>query len=396
MKFQRTKWIFRAVSFTIAIFLLIVIVIYIWLMLDHPEIVPATETYGSFWIKNFSIVVAALAFATTALATAYNALEQRHLRFMENYPYLAIFPILAVDTLPLPVPKTDIPTELETFNTDYLEKVAPSHRYIPSEIEFRYLALTLRNVGHGFIKRVTIKGVVEIPDQNLPSVEFRVDRRFNLSPGDTLPFTLLPISGLPGYKVTLKSVRYSGHFVELTSYEGHSEFSGEHPFDVPLKRRESIFQDDFFDWPAGQGWVLDFWGQWKPTDYVFVRPPTQDQHYLVLSGDERLFSEIHHVQNQGGACKDLMKVIAYGQTVKITVRVRSTPGTNASMQIWCHDIAPNPKNRYTAPITPNQDWHELSMLYTSTHTSNIRVHLLYSPGSGEIHVDRVNVEALHT
>lgn len=47
-------------------------------------------------------------------------------------------------------------------------------------------------------------------------------------------------------------------------------------------------------------------------------------------------------------------------------------------------------------ITPQTDWQELSMLYTSTQTPNLRVHLHYFPGEGEIHVDKVTVEGLYT
>jgi hypothetical protein len=396
MNLKRAQRAFRIAATAVGIFMAGFLSIFLYLMLWRPDIIPASETFASFWVKNFSLLIAALAFAVSTLASAYNALEQRHLRFMENYPYLEVFPILSVDTLPLPIPRADLPPELETFNVDYLASVAPSQGHQPSGIEFRYLALVLRNVGHGPVTRVTLEGKAEVPNRGLPPVEFMVDRRVYLHPGDTLPFTLLPISGLPEYKVVLNSLRYYGHFVDLKAYEGIPEFRGQHPFEIPTAQRVTLLDDDFVNIPAGQGWLLDFWGQWTPTPYIFVPQPTQNEHYLLLSGDESLFAQIPHFNNQGGAFKDLMDVLPYGQTVEIIARVRSVPGTTASLQLWCHDHAPNLKNRYTEPLVPGSEWQEISMLFTATQSSNLRVHLLFTPGAGRIHVDRVKVEVLHS
>jgi hypothetical protein len=147
---------------------------------------------------------------------------------------------------------------------------------------------------------------------------------------------------------------------------------------------------------VGQGWTLDFWGTWRPTDYCFVPLPTQDDHFLVLAGDTAKFSAIPHFKGQGGAFRDLPDTLPYGSTVKVTATVRSLPGTTASLALWCHDLAPIPKNRYSAPIVPSSDWQDISILYTGTQTRNLRVHLLYTPGAGEIHVDKVLVEGLYT
>jgi len=89
MKFEWSKILFWIITIAIGIFLLAVISLYIYLFLMQPNIVPQSETFASFWLKNFSLIIAALAFSASALAAAYNSLEQRHLRYMENYPYLA-------------------------------------------------------------------------------------------------------------------------------------------------------------------------------------------------------------------------------------------------------------------------------------------------------------------
>ena len=124
--------------------------------------------------------------------------------------------------------------------------------------------------------------------------------------------------------------------------------------------------------------------------------PKGNDHYMMLSGDQKLFSEFPHFNNQGGAHKDLMEIFDYGQTAKITARVRSLPQTTAKIQLWCSDLAPTPKNRYTEAMTPDQSWHDISMLFTSTQTSHLRIHLLYTPGEGQIQVDSVKVEGLYT
>jgi hypothetical protein len=396
MDLSKTKIVYRIITIVVGLFVLAILSLFIYLMVKRPDIIPPSETFASFWVRNFSILIAAFAFAASTLASAYNALEDRHLRFMENYPYLEIFPILSVDVLPLPVPKSDFPDGMETFNDEYLKSVAPSQVHKPSAIEFRHCALVLRNVGKGIVTRVTIEGKAEVPGIGFQPVNFKVDRRFNLAPGGTCPFTILPISGLPEYKIQLTSVRYYGHFVDLKEFEGSNEIQGKHPFEIPIGQRDILLYEEFVNIPVGQGWVLDFWGQWKPTDYIFIPPPSQNEHFLLLSGNNEVFSRFPHYNNQAGAYKDLMDVLSYGQTVEITAKVRSITGTAASIQLWCHDLAPNTKNRYTEPIVPSSDWQELSMLYTSTQTSNLRLHVLYTPGAGEIHVDSIKVEKLHT
>jgi hypothetical protein len=191
-------------------------------------------------------------------------------------------------------------------------------------------------------------------------------------------------------------VEYNGYFVKLSEYEGKRDFIDKHPFSIPPERRDIIFFDDFENVPAGQGWVLDFWGLWSPTNYNYVPPPSSNDHFMILSGDSRLFEEIPHYKNQGGAYKDLIDIFAYGQTAKVTARVRSLPETTAKIQLWCHDLSPTPKSRQTDAITPDQSWQEISMLYTSTQSRNLRIHLLYTPGDGQIQVDRVTVEGLYT
>ncbi len=396
MKLEKSKRSFWIITFVVIGLLIAVLAVFIYLMAVKPNIVPSNETYASFWLKNLSLLVAVLAFSSSALAAAYNAMEQRHLRYMENYPYLEVFPVLSVDPLPSPVPRLDTPNELSSFDLDYLKTMAPSQLHEATDIEFRYLALALRNVGNGFITRITITGTAEVPGRGYPVKEFTVDRRFNLYPDQTNIFTILPISRLPEYKVNLTSIKYYGYFVTLSDYDGNNEIRGAYPFLIPPERKDIILHDDLEDFPAGQGWVLDFWGQWQPTNYIFVPPPTGNDHFMILSGNEKLFAEIPHYKNQGGAYKDLVNMFPFGATAKITLRVRSLPETTAKIQLWCHDIAPAPKSRYTDAITPDQLWQEISMLYTSTQTSNIRVHLLYTPGEGQIQVDSVTVEGLYT
>jgi len=396
MKIERSKLFFRIIASLTILLLSSILVIWLYLMISQPSIIPLNETYGSFWLKNISLLIAAFAFASSALASAYNALEQRHLRYMENYPYLEIFSLLSVDFLPLPVPKHDLPPELASYNSDYLKVVAPKNSNAASDIEFRYLALGIRNVGHGYVTRIILKGSVEVPGRGFPITQFTVDRRFNLPPDSAKPFTLLPISGLPEYKVILSSVKYYGYFVELSDFDGKREIREAYPFSIPPERSENLFFDDFENFPVGLGWVLDFWGQWQPTPYSFIIQPSGDNHYLILSGNDKLFTEFYHYKNQGGAYIDLRDKFTYGTTARITARVRSLPNTTAKIQFWCNDLAPNPKDRFTNAITPDQLWQEISMLYTSTQSPNLRIHLLYTPGEGEIHIDRVTVEVLYT
>ena len=99
MNIERTRKIFGAVAVAVLIFAIAVVAAFVYLLVTQPQIVPSGETCGSFWLKNSAILLATLTFASSALAISYNALEQRHLRYMENYPYLVVFPIHTVDPL---------------------------------------------------------------------------------------------------------------------------------------------------------------------------------------------------------------------------------------------------------------------------------------------------------
>lgn len=394
MNIERNRMIFWIFFGVVSCFFFIVFVIFLYFSITRPQNVPPSETFWSFWLKNFSLFIAAVAFAFSALATAYNAIEQRHLLYMENYPYLEVFPIYSVDPLPLPIPKQNFPDELASFNADYLHAFPPSHPHEESDTNFRYAALALRNVGNGYITRITVKGEVEVPGVGFPPVQFVVERRFNLNPDDIKFFTLFPISGLPEFRIILSSVDFYGYFVKLSL--GRSEFQDSCPFDVPPERSDIFFDDDFYQIPAGNGWIMDFWGHYQPTEYMLVPEPLGDDHYMLLSGDDELFSKVYHWKDQGGAYKDFLKFLDYGLSVRVSARVRSTKGTTAKIQLWCHDINPNQKNRMTNAITPSESWEDISMVYTSTQSPDLRVHLLYSPGEGEIHIDRVVVEVLYT
>ena len=138
-------------------------------------------------------------------------------------------------------------------------------------------------------RRLLLKGTAEVPGVGLPPTPFKIIRRSNLFPGGAWPFTILPIARLPEYKVVLTSLEYQGHFVTLKDFDGKKEFHDKHPFEGPQEQKVIIFQDHFEDIPAGQGWVLDFWGQWRPTEYCYVPQPSGDNHYLLLKGDLALF-----------------------------------------------------------------------------------------------------------
>ena len=314
MNIERTRKIFGAVAIAVLIFAIAVVAAFVYLFVTQPQIVPSGETFGSFWLKNFAILLAALTFASSALAISYNALEQRHLRYMENYPYLVVFPIHTVDPLPLPIPTADVPGELKDFDVKYLAAVAPAQQPRGSDINFRYLAIVLRNVGHGHISQISMQGIAEVPNQRFEPISFHIERRVDLPPGTTLPFTLLPISELPQYKVRITSLEYRGHFVKMTDFDGVREFNEAYPYSIPPERRVILFLDDFHNAPSGLGWVMDFWGQWQPNGFCYVPLPVGNDHYMILTGTEQQFST--HYKGRGGAHVDIRDALQYGQTVQ--------------------------------------------------------------------------------
>lgn len=283
------------------------------------------------------------------------------------------------------------------FNTDYWQKVAPAQSFqeLEADTDFRYFGLTLRNVGHGRITRIIIDGTAEVTDVMNDPKSFHIDRRVNLPPEHTLSFTVLPITKVANFLVSIGHVEYEGHFSKMTQFYGPRQFRRKAPFtDFSSEERESLFLEDFENPPIGAAWMLDFWGKWGPTEYMYVPPPNGDDHYLIMRGNEALFAD-HH-KKQGGAFNDLLNVFLIGETVKVTAIVRSQQVTTAKIRLWCHDNTEEGKSSFSEEITPKKDWQELSVLYTCRRAPNLRIHLLYTPGTGEIQVDKVLVEKLHT
>ncbi len=388
---------FRNIALTATIIAGIFVGIFFYLMIFQPQMVPKDENFLSFWLKNSIVLFTALSFIFTALSSIRNSIEQRNLRLIENYPYLEISSFLSLWSFPLPYPRYDVPNELKDFATDFWNTVAPSQpfRELPADTNFRYFGLILRNVGHGRITRIVIAGTAEITEVMNSAKSFYVDRMVNLAPDQTLNITLIPITNIPSFLVKIDRIEYEGHFDKMTRFYGPRQFERKAPFtDFSSEARETLFLDHFEAPPAGAGWVLDFWGQWGPTDYMNVPPPSGDDHYLVIRGNTDLFAE-HHKQ-QGGAFKDLLNIFSTGETVKVTATVKAHPGTTAKIRLWCHDNTEEGKSSYSDEITPSIDRQELSVLYTCRRSPNLRIHLLYAPGAGEIQVDKVLLEKLHT
>ncbi len=126
-------------------------------------------------------------------------------------------------------------------------------------------------------------------------------------------------------------------------------------------------------------WQLNHWGN------SFAR----------LMGNEIVFSGDNPQQNDG-CNKDLLGVLQLGGTYEVSCLVKSSPGTTAKFQLWCHDKNDNPNgiSVNTQFFTPSHRGQRVSVIFKATFNKSIRIHLQYSPGAGSIIASKIEIKEL--
>jgi hypothetical protein len=255
----------------------------------------------------------------------------------------------------------------------------------------------LKNQGQGIITHVEFDLEISVPQTNYRKV-VSFARAFSLAHDECRNYVIAPIWILPRFNVRLKKTQYMDVFGKYDHVSGSTELSEQRPFEVPEKQKKLIFLDDFKDQPRGKGWLIDYWVRNQPSELMRIEVPNAYRHDLVFRGDATIWdSLLGNVNQHSGAFIDIPN-LPPDTTFEIMAVARAEAGTTAKVKLWCHDRHPifDAKSRETVTKTPSTDaqGENFRMLYTTTDSGWIRIHLHYVPGQGSIEIDKVSVRQL--
>jgi len=140
-----------------------------------------------------------------------------------------------------------------------------------------------------------------------------------------------------------------------------------------FKKRQLIRQIKFSD-----GWNINHWGS----------------SCASIKDDQMIFTGLSAPQGTDGSHLDLWNILEIGNTYEIVCNAKSSTGTTGLFQLWCHDNTGEKihgSNFATPYTTPTRGGDIVKLFFRAEYNTNIRIHLQYTPGQGEITVTDVRV-----
>lgn len=135
------------------------------------------------------------------------------------------------------------------------------------------------------------------------------------------------------------------------------------------------------DIPINKAWNLNHWGS----------------RCASIMNNKIIFRGKTAPKGTDGCHIDLNYVLELGKRYKVSCIASSIAGTNGKFQLWCHDETidkPIGENVGTHYLIPSVNGDEFYVEFNAKYNRNIRIHLQYEPGDGEIQVYNVKVEEL--
>ena len=144
---------------------------------------------------------------------------------------------------------------------------------------------------------------------------------------------------------------------------------------------EEKIKPNTIDIPINNLWVLNHWG----SDVASI-----EKGKMIFKGTKtRLEFDGSHIN-----LKDILKV---GSIYKISCFVKASPNTTAKFQLWCHDKLGKEQTGIDSAIpyaTPSLDGDKCYLRFEAKYNTDIRIHLQYQPGLGQIEVSDIKITEL--
>lgn len=117
-----------------------------------------------------------------------------------------------------------------------------------------------------------------------------------------------------------------------------------------------------------------------------------------IVGDRIVFTGTSAPEGEDGSHIDLNNFLEIGKSYKVTCWAKSSSGTDGVFRLWCHDqtgAIPTGSVAATLFRTPAQEGEEIGLTFTAEYNKNIRIHLQYKPGIGEIEISDVKISPVN-
>jgi hypothetical protein len=116
-----------------------------------------------------------------------------------------------------------------------------------------------------------------------------------------------------------------------------------------------------------------------------------------IENNKMIFTGTETPLDSDGSHIDLIGILRVGSTYEISASVKSERGTDAKFQLWCHDKIGDEaggESEITHAKTPSSKGEIISLVFKAQFNKNIRIHLQYIAGRGQIEAYDVKIYKL--
>lgn len=133
--------------------------------------------------------------------------------------------------------------------------------------------------------------------------------------------------------------------------------------------------------PINNSWELNHWGS----------------EVAEIKNGEMIFSGKRTRLETDGCHVNLSDILEIGSFYRISCFVKASANTTGKFQLWCHDnigVDPHGYSKAIQYATPSTTGERCSLRFEAKFNRNIRIHLQYLPGDGQITVSDIRVTKL--
>jgi hypothetical protein len=113
-----------------------------------------------------------------------------------------------------------------------------------------------------------------------------------------------------------------------------------------------------------------------------------------LINNKIIFEGTSAPQGEDGSHIDINDFLDIGKTYEISCLAKSTMNANAMFRLWCHDQTGEIQSRVSVTTdfkTLSVQGEIISLTFKASYNRNVRVHLQYKPGLGQIEISSVKI-----
>ncbi len=132
------------------------------------------------------------------------------------------------------------------------------------------------------------------------------------------------------------------------------------------------------DLPLNKSWQLNHW----------------QSNCARLAENKMIFEGNIAPKGEDGSNINVNDFLEIGKNYEISCFVKSTANTNGMFRLWCHDQTGEIQSRVNETsefTTPSLQGDIVTVPFKASYNRNIRIHLQYKPGLGQIEVSSVKI-----